>query len=163
MSRASTQPRVEYVCGLLQDEVAGIARAMQHSNQHEITKLNEKIAAMTDGVELADLGALKEWKIDKRLSAVCSCTRRSTSQPMRSKRMFDARDSLVELAGVLLQDVQQRDTIDTACSYGSEMYVLTILQRAGDVAAGARAQTRAPLAIVLLPAAVVACCDCGFR
>ena len=65
MSRASTQPRVEYVCGLLKDAVAGIARSMQHSNQHDITKLNEKIAAMTDGVELADLSALKERKIDK--------------------------------------------------------------------------------------------------
>ena len=88
MSRAATKPRVEYISGLLQDVVAGIARDMQNSNQHEITKRNEKLAAMTDGVELADLGALKERKIDKRhtLSAVCSCTQGSTSQPMRSKR-----------------------------------------------------------------------------
>ena len=33
MSRASTQPRVEYVCGLLQDVVTSIARTMAHSNQ----------------------------------------------------------------------------------------------------------------------------------
>ena len=75
MPRASTQPRVEYACGLLQDAVAGIARDMQNSNQHEITKLVEKLAAMTDGVELADLGALKErnGRLTKgTLSAVCS-------------------------------------------------------------------------------------------
>ena len=33
MPRASTQPRVEYVCGLLQGVVTSIARSMQHSNQ----------------------------------------------------------------------------------------------------------------------------------
>ena len=65
MSRASTQPRVEYVCGLLQGVVTSIVRSMLHSNQQEIAKLNENIAAMTDGVELADLSALKERKIDK--------------------------------------------------------------------------------------------------
>jgi len=65
MSRASTQPRVEYVCGLLQDEVAIIARSMAQWNQQEIAKLNEKIASMTDGDELSDLSSLKEKKIDK--------------------------------------------------------------------------------------------------
>ena len=65
MPRASTQPRVEYVCGLLKNVLASIARSMQHSNQQQIAKLNEKIAAMTDGVELADLSALKERKIDQ--------------------------------------------------------------------------------------------------
>ena len=88
MSRASTQPRVEYVCGLLQGEVSSIARSMAHSNQQEIAKLNEKFAAMTDGEELSDLSALKERKIDKghAILTVCSSTRGSTSQPMRSKR-----------------------------------------------------------------------------
>ena len=65
MSRASTQPRVEYVSGLLQDVVAGIARDMLNSNQHEISKLHEKLAALTDGDEVADLSALKERKVDK--------------------------------------------------------------------------------------------------
>ena len=65
MSRTSTQPRVEYVCGLLQDEVATIARSMAEWNQQEIAKLNEKIASMTDGDELSDLSSLKEKKIDK--------------------------------------------------------------------------------------------------
>ena len=37
MSRASTQPRVEHVCGLLKDAVASIARSVQHSNQHTIS------------------------------------------------------------------------------------------------------------------------------
>ena len=68
MSRASTQPRVEYVSGLLQDMVAGIARDMLNTNQHEITKLNDKLATMTDGEELADLSALKERKVTKGLA-----------------------------------------------------------------------------------------------
>ena len=87
MSRASTQPRVEYVSGLLRNVAAGIARDMMHSNQHATTKLNEKLAAMTDGVELADLGALKERKIDKghTLLVVCSCTQGGTAQPTLSK------------------------------------------------------------------------------
>ena len=62
MSRASTQPRVEYVCGLLQGVVTDIARSTAQSNLQEIAKLNEKIAAVTDDVELADLRALKERK-----------------------------------------------------------------------------------------------------
>ena len=87
MSRASTQPRVEYVCGLLQGVVTGIARVMAELNLHEIAKLNEKLAAMTDGVELADLERSRNGRLTKgTLSTVCSCTRGSTSQPMRSKR-----------------------------------------------------------------------------
>ena len=60
---------------------------MQHSNQQEIAKLNEKVAAMTDGVELADLSALTERKIDKghAINRVLLHAG-STSQPMRSNR-----------------------------------------------------------------------------
>ena len=65
MSRASTQPRVEYVCGLLQGVVTDIARSMAQFNLQEIAKLNEKIDAATSDVDLADLRALKERKIDK--------------------------------------------------------------------------------------------------
>ena len=65
MSRASTQPRVEYVCGLLQGVVTDIARSMAQFNMQEIAKLNEKIAAVTNDVELADLRALKKRKIEK--------------------------------------------------------------------------------------------------
>ena len=88
MARASTQPRVEYVCGLLQDEVPSIARSMAHSNQQEIVKLNEKIVAMTDGEELSDLSALKERKIDKghAISRVLLHPGEYFTQHMRSKR-----------------------------------------------------------------------------
>ena len=41
MSRASTQPRVEYACGLLQGVVTDIARSMAQFNLQEIAKLNE--------------------------------------------------------------------------------------------------------------------------
>ena len=43
VSRTSTQPRVEYVSGLLQDVVAGIAKDMLNKNQHEIAKLNAQL------------------------------------------------------------------------------------------------------------------------
>ena len=83
---------------------------MQNSNQNEITKPNEKLAAMTDDVELADLGALKEWKIDKGLAigrVLLHAEEYFTAYAdAESARMFDARGSLVELAGVLLQDAQ---------------------------------------------------------
>ena len=68
MSRASTQPRVEYVCGLLQYVVSGLAKGMLNANQHEIAKLNATLANMTDGDELADLSALKERKVIKGLA-----------------------------------------------------------------------------------------------
>ena len=68
MSRASTQPRVEYVSGLLRDVVVGIARSMLNANQHKITKLNDKLATMADGEEIAGLSALKERKVAKGLA-----------------------------------------------------------------------------------------------
>ena len=69
MSRASIQPRVEYVSGLLQGVVPGIAQDMLLSaNQHEIIKLNDKLATTTDGEELSGLSALKEQKVDKGLA-----------------------------------------------------------------------------------------------
>ena len=49
--------------------------------------------------------------------------------------MFDVRDALVELTGVLPRGAQPGDAINIARSYGREMYVLTILQRTGDVVA----------------------------
>ena len=64
-SRAAAQPSVEYVSGLLKDLVAGIAKDMLAANQHEIGKLNAKLAAMTDGDEATDLHALKERKVNK--------------------------------------------------------------------------------------------------
>ena len=41
--------------------------------------------------------------------------------------MFDIRDSLVELTGVLPRGAQPGEIINIAPSYGREMYVLTIL------------------------------------
>jgi len=47
--------------------------------------------------------------------------------------MFDVRDALVELTGVLPRGAQPGDIIDIARSFGREMHVLTILQRVGEV------------------------------
>ena len=129
MSRASTQPRVEYVCGLLQGVVASIARSMLHSNQHEIAKLNEKIAVTTDGVELADLVALKERKIDKGHAAnrVLLHAGEYFTAYAEQARMFDVRGALVELTGVLSRGAPPGDVINIARSYGREMHVLTVL------------------------------------
>ena len=65
MSRASTQPRVEYACGLLHGAVTDIVRSMAKFNLDEIAALDAKIAVGIDDEELVDLRALKERKIDK--------------------------------------------------------------------------------------------------
>jgi hypothetical protein len=48
-------------------------------------------------------------------------------------RMFDVRDALVELAGVLTRGAQPEDIINISRFYGREMHVLTVLQRMGNV------------------------------
>ena len=48
-------------------------------------------------------------------------------------RMFDVRDALVELTGILPRGAQKGEIINIARFYGREMHVLTILQRVGDV------------------------------
>ena len=65
MSRASTQPRVEYVCGLLQGTVTDIARSMAQFNSQEIAALDEKIAVGIDEDELADLERSKNSRLTK--------------------------------------------------------------------------------------------------
>ena len=88
MSRASTQPCVEYVSGLLQGVVSdGISKDMMNANQHhEIGKHNAQLpacsslrnqrpgllgrphckgATFADGDELTDLSTLKERKVNK--------------------------------------------------------------------------------------------------
>ena len=47
--------------------------------------------------------------------------------------MFDVRGALTELTGVLPRGAQPGDSINIVRSYGREMYVLTVLQRTGDV------------------------------
>ena len=116
MSRASTQPHVEYVCGLLQGVVASIARSMQHSNQQEIAKRNEKIAAMTDGVELADLSALKERKTDKggAINRLLLHAGEYFTAYVEQARMFDVRGALTELTGVLPQPARRASSWKTS-------------------------------------------------
>jgi hypothetical protein len=135
MSRASTQPRVEYVSGLLQDVVAGIAKDMLNQNQHETTKLNAQLATMADGDELADLNALKERQVTKGLAINRVLVHASEyfNGYAEQTRMFGVRDALVELTGVLPRGAQQGDIINIARLYGHEMHVLTVLQRVGDV------------------------------
>ena len=87
---------------------------------------------MTDGVELADLGALKERKIDNghTISRVLLHAGEYFTAYAEQTRMFDVRGALVELTGVLPRGAQQGDIINIARSHGREMYDLTILQRA---------------------------------
>ena len=103
VSRASTQPRVEYVSGLLQDVVAGIAKDMLNQNQHEIAKPSAQFATMADGDELADLNALKERKVTKGLAInrVLVHAPEYFTGYAEQTRMFDVCDALVELTGVL--------------------------------------------------------------
>ena len=137
MSRASTQPCVEYVCGLLQDVVSGLAKDMLNANQHEIAKLNALLATMTHGDELTDLSALKERKVNKGLAInrVLLHAAEYFTAYSEQARMFDVRDALFELTGVLPRGAQQGDAINISRFYGREMHVLTVLQRAGDVEA----------------------------
>ena len=135
MSRASTQPRVEYVCGLLQGSVTDIARSMAQFNSQEIAALDAKIADGIDEDELADLEALKELKVDKgrAVNRVLQHAGEYFTAYAEQARMFDVRGALVELTGVLPRGAPPGDIINIARSYGREMHVLTILQRTGDV------------------------------
>ena len=47
--------------------------------------------------------------------------------------MFDVRDAMVELTGILPRGASQGGAINIARFYGREMHVLTILQRVGEV------------------------------
>ena len=109
---------------------------MLNANQHEITKLNDKLATMTDGDELADLNTLKERKVTKGLAMNCVLVHASGYfiGYAEQTRMFDVRDALMELTGVVLpRGAQQGGIINIARLYGREMHVPTVLQRAGDV------------------------------
>jgi len=134
MSRAPTQPRVEYVSGLLQDVVAGLVKDMLNSNQHEIAKLNAQLATMADGDEVADLNALKERRVNKSfaINRVLVHAAEYFTAYAKQARVFDVRAALVELTGVLPRRAQPGDIINIARFYGREMHVLTVLQRAGD-------------------------------
>ena len=136
VSRASTQPRVEYASGLLQDVVAGLAKDMLNANQHEIDKLNTQLATMTDSDELTDLNTLKERKVNKgfAINRVLVQSGEYFTAYAEQARMFGVRDALVaELTGVLLRGAQQGDIINIARLYARELHVLTVLQRVGDV------------------------------
>ena len=65
MFRAVSQPRVEYVSGLLKDFGAGVAKGTMNANHHEIGKLNAQLAAITDGDEATDLSTFKEREVTK--------------------------------------------------------------------------------------------------
>ena len=108
---------------------------MLNANQHEITKLNDKLATMTDGEELSDLSALKERKVDTGLAInrVLLHAGEYFTAYAEQARMFDVRDALVELTGVLPRGAPHGYAINISRFYGREMHVLTILQRAGDV------------------------------
>ena len=75
MSRAPTQPRVEYAHRHLQDLVAGIAKGMLNQNQHDIAKTNDQLATMPDGDELADLNALNNRKVTTKGTRYQPCSR----------------------------------------------------------------------------------------
>ena len=133
MSRAFTQPRVEYVSGLLQDLVAGIAKGMMNANQHEIGKLNAQLATTTDGDEATDLNTPKERKVNKGFATnrVLVHSGEYFTAYAEQARTFDVRGALVELTGILPRGAQQGEIINIARFYGRKMHVLTILQRVG--------------------------------
>ena len=84
---------------------------------------------MADGGELADLNALKERKVTKGLAInrVLVHAAEYFTGYAEQTRMFDVRDALVELTGVLPRGAQQGDIINIARLYGREMHVLTVL------------------------------------
>ena len=135
LSRASTQPRVEYACGLLQSTVTDIARSMAQFNQQELDDIDEKIKVGIDEGELADLEALKAIKLSRgrAMDQVLLHAGEFFTAYAEQVRMFDVRDALVELTGVLPRGAPPGDVINIARGYGREMHVLTILQRTGDV------------------------------
>ena len=135
LSRASTQPRVEYACGLLQSTVTDIARSMSQFNQQELDAIDEKIKVGIDEGELADLEALKEIKLGRgrAMDHVLLHAGEYFTAYAEQVRMFDVRDALVELTGVLPRGAPPGDVINIARGYGREMHVLTILQRTGEV------------------------------
>ena len=115
--------------------VAGLAKDMLNANQHEIAKLNAQLATMADGDELADLSTLKERKVNKgfAINRVLVHAAEYFTAYAEQARIFDVRDALVELTGVLPRGAQPGDIINIARLYGREMHVLTVLQRVGDV------------------------------
>ena len=135
LSRASTQPRVEYACGLLQSTVTGIAQSMVTFNSQEIAAIEEKVKVVIDEGELADLEALKTIKVDRgrAMENVRLHAGEYFTAYAEQTRMFDVRDALVELTGVLPRGAPPGDVINIARAYGREMYILTILQRTGAV------------------------------
>ena len=133
--RAATQPWVEYVSSLLQGIVAGVAKDVTNSNQHEIGKINTQLAAMSDNEETAVLRALKEKKIDKgfAINRVLMHPSEYFTSNAEQTRIFDVCGAMVELTGILPRGATQGEIINIVRSYGREMHVLTILQRGGEV------------------------------
>ena len=76
---------------------------MAQFNSQEIAALDAKIAVGIDEDELADLGALKEIKVDKgrAVNHVLQHAGEYFTAYAEQARMFDVRDALVELTGVL--------------------------------------------------------------
>ena len=130
LSRAAAQLRVEYTAGLLKDLVAGIAK-----DHNDIGKLNVQLTAMVDGDEATDLRALKELFLNKRFAINRELVHSGEyfTAYAEQTRMFDVRDAMVELTGILPRGVSQGGTINIARFYGREMHVLTILQCVGEV------------------------------
>ena len=106
-----------------------------NTNQHEINKPNAQLASMTHGDESTDLNTLKERKVNKGFAIIRVLVHSGEyfTAYAEQARMFDVRDALVELTGVLPRGAQQGGSINIARFYGREMHVLTVLQRAGDV------------------------------
>ena len=129
MSRAAAQPRVEYVPGLLEDFVAGVAKGMINANQHEIGKLNAQLAATTDGDEATDLSTRKERKVNKdfAINRVLVYSGEYFTTYAEQTRMSGVRGAMAELTGILPRSAQQGEIINIARFYGREVHVLTVL------------------------------------
>ena len=101
---------------------------MLNTNQHEITKLIDRLATMTDGEELSDLSALNKRKVTKGLAIdhVLLHAGEYFTAYSEQAQMFGVRDALVELTGVLQRGAPQEDIINISRFYGREVHVLTI-------------------------------------
>ena len=92
---------------------------------------------MTDGDEATDLRTLKEErKVDKNfviINRVLVHLGEYFVAYAEQTRMFDVRDAMVELTGILPRGASQSETTNIARVYGREINVVTILQCAGEV------------------------------
>ena len=111
MSRASTQPRVEYACGLLQGSVTSVVPSMAQLNSQEIAALDEKIVTGVDEDESGLLAASGEAEADWIKSVARFQNYQATSAAVEAKDSEESKagDSQFDrmMAAMAAQNAQQ--------------------------------------------------------